>query len=218
MRRAIAIIETLDREFPLSSTLDKETRGSTFTPSLVRGFYIVLGHAMLKVCTIIGRLTTREERSRKINPHSRWKRSRLLLRKSSKVWQTILSVSRLRLPYPESPTQWSLELCTACISTNAILEHITTREHICCKNVYNRTDDRLGYYHKFKSMEEDHDGDEYKEHLEQSIDRYLRAASLFPDDEPEKQVLQKRYLITECNLVCRPKSHRTWGRHRQPTS
>ena len=49
MRRAINIIEAIDREFPLSSTLDEETRGSTFTPSLVRSFILILANAILKV-------------------------------------------------------------------------------------------------------------------------------------------------------------------------
>jgi hypothetical protein len=49
MRRAIAISEGIDREFPLSASLTNETRGSTFTPSLIRGFYLVLGSALLKV-------------------------------------------------------------------------------------------------------------------------------------------------------------------------
>jgi hypothetical protein len=49
MRRAIAIIEAIDGEFPLSSTLDKETRGSTFAPSLVRSFILVHANAIMRV-------------------------------------------------------------------------------------------------------------------------------------------------------------------------
>jgi len=49
MRRAIAIIEAIEREFPLSSTLNAATRGSTFAPSLVRSFILILANAMCRV-------------------------------------------------------------------------------------------------------------------------------------------------------------------------
>jgi hypothetical protein len=49
MRRAIAIIEAIDREFPLSSALDAETRGSTFQPTLVRSFILLLANAICRV-------------------------------------------------------------------------------------------------------------------------------------------------------------------------
>jgi len=42
-----------------------------------------------------------------------------------------------------------------------------------------------------------------RESLEKSIQFYLRAAALFPDDEPEKQVLPfAASLIIDCVMVC----------------
>jgi hypothetical protein len=54
-------------------------------------------------------------------------------------------------------------------------------------------DSRLGYYYKVKASEDgtDHGPAGFQnnpEHIKLSIDMYLRAASLYPDDEPEKHV------------------------------
>jgi len=49
MRRAIAIAEAVNREFPLSSTLDHATRGNTLRPTFIRGLNLILGHALIIV-------------------------------------------------------------------------------------------------------------------------------------------------------------------------
>src|SRR5271170_3943349 len=49
MRRAITIAEGIDREFPLSSTLDHDTRGHTLRPTFIRGLKLTLGHTLIIV-------------------------------------------------------------------------------------------------------------------------------------------------------------------------
>ena len=49
MRHAISILKNLDRAFPLSQTPPAATRGRTFTPSVVRGFQLLLGQTLLWV-------------------------------------------------------------------------------------------------------------------------------------------------------------------------
>jgi len=49
MRQSIAIAEEIIREFPLSRTLDHETRGSTFRPTLIRSMLIIRGNALIRV-------------------------------------------------------------------------------------------------------------------------------------------------------------------------
>jgi hypothetical protein len=49
MRHAIAVAEAIDRAFPLSNTLDHDTRGNTFRPTLIRGLMIILGQSLIRV-------------------------------------------------------------------------------------------------------------------------------------------------------------------------
>jgi hypothetical protein len=49
MRHSIAILEALADAFPLSSTLTASIRGGTFTPSVHRGFLLILGHIICYV-------------------------------------------------------------------------------------------------------------------------------------------------------------------------
>ena len=49
MRHAIAVAEAIDRGFPISATLDHDTRGNTFRPTLIRPMMIILGQAMIIV-------------------------------------------------------------------------------------------------------------------------------------------------------------------------
>lgn len=49
MRHSIAMLEALDNAFPLSPILTASTRGATFTPSVLRGFLLILGHIIIYV-------------------------------------------------------------------------------------------------------------------------------------------------------------------------
>lgn len=49
MRHSIAMLEALDDAFPLSPTLTAPIRGGTFTPSVLRGFLLILGHIIIYV-------------------------------------------------------------------------------------------------------------------------------------------------------------------------
>jgi hypothetical protein len=69
MRHAIIILKSLDHAFPLSATLSAETRGRTFTPSVLRGFQLLLGHTLLWVIHISGELT--DFQGRGANPKNR---------------------------------------------------------------------------------------------------------------------------------------------------
>ena len=49
MRHSIAMLEALDVAFPLSPRLTSSIRGRTFTPSVARGFLLILGHIIIYV-------------------------------------------------------------------------------------------------------------------------------------------------------------------------
>jgi len=49
MRHSIAMLEALDAALPISPSLPASIRGATFTPSVLRGFLLLLGHIIIYV-------------------------------------------------------------------------------------------------------------------------------------------------------------------------
>jgi hypothetical protein len=82
MRHSIAMLEALDEAFPLSPTLTAPIRGGTFTPSVLRGFLLILGHIIIYVSPSGIWTHFRAGLRCHINaPHSQWMRPNRLLRK-----------------------------------------------------------------------------------------------------------------------------------------
>jgi hypothetical protein len=80
MRHSIAILEALTVAFPLSSTLTASIRGGTFTPSVHRGFLLILADIIIYVSPLASGLIFRAGLHCHINaPHSPWMRRNRLL-------------------------------------------------------------------------------------------------------------------------------------------